>query len=367
MMIQPAMAHNGASLMPGLAELLQQLLADRGIATLPPQQSSRAAGIGQALDLGSCQSGAHHAGMSAAAAQGSAGPRADVQRSSKRGKASAASAAASGKGPTPPPPATPDPSGVQAASPLQVAAPPQPPAAEPHPLAAAQQLCAAVAPQPQPAAAQQPPAAALSHPQPASQLHADAKVFTPRSSAAAAAAAATAGLAGATGGAVEARGHAGCSALCEVVAEADGRPISPPPSPCSLVAVARPLSPVPALQQSRHSTPSTAHVSALVLQQAAEAAAVAQVECSCSGGCGSCSSSTCGGSFAPAHPACRVSFDGVPLKQGVRCSISSELEELAGWLLPVVGRRSHALVQSSVEAHPITFRPLPLMQWPLMR
>lgn len=316
----------------------------------------------RALDMGSSQSGTHHAGMSAAAAQGSAGPRADVQRSSKRGKAPAASAAASGKGPTPPPPATPDPSGVQAASPLQVAAPPQPPAAEPHPLAAAQQLCAAVAPQPQPAAAQQPPAAALSHPQPASQLHADAKVFTPRS--AAAAAAATAGLAGATGGAVEARGHAGCSALCEVVAEADGRPISPPPSPCSLVAVARPLSPVPALQQSRHSTPSTAHVSALVLQQAAEAAAVAQAECSCSGGCGSCSSSTCGGSFAPAHPACRVSFDGVPLKQGVRCSISSELEELAGWLLP---GRSHALVQSSVEAHPITFRPLPLMQWPLMR
>lgn len=326
LMVQAAGARNGASLLPGLGELLQQLIAARAAGALPVQNGSSAAGHSLPLAVGHSLPSAYSASAMAAAAQGLAGPQVEAQRGGRTGKASTAAAAGgSRRGPPPTPPGTPDPSALQPEPELPCAAGTQTCGAPPQPLAADAQLCAA--PPPPPPAAVQHPATVSSHSQPASQLHADAKVFTPCS--AAAAAAAGVAVAEPAASAAQPYGHDGGFWLGQadwpVARETSSGPHSPPPSPCSPLAAVQPPSPASACQQGRHAAPSAAYASALVLQAAA---AASQAQFSCGTGTGGGVGQL--GSCAPDHPTSSPSCSGVPLKQGVHCSISSKCSWLAG-------------------------------------
>lgn len=324
------MPRNGPTLLPGLGELLQQLLAARAAGALPVQNGTTTAGHGMPLGLAGSLPSAYAAGSVAAAAapHGLASPRAEAQRSDRRRTLPAALDAGGSRGPPPPPPpCTPSLPGTQMAPSVPFTAGPQLRTASLQPPAAAPQVCAMAPslppPQPQPqqqhVTAHQQQAAAPHHAQAVSQLHADAKVFTPRSAAAADATASAVAGAGSHGGPCI---HEGSFALCHTARDIETGLRSPPPSPCSPVAAARPLSSVPAQQEGGHAAAGTAY--AVVLQAAA---AAAQTQFSCpSGGCDQT------GGCAPSHPT-TASSCGVPLKQDVHCSISSECLMLnTSWL-----------------------------------
>lgn len=194
------------------------------------------------------------------------------------------------------------------------------------PLVAGSRVSAAFTAPPTP----EPPVAEAASPQQsqaARQLHADAAVFTPRAAAAAAAAAAACAADVYDGSAAD--GPAG---------EAGAAPCSPPPSPCSPSAA--PLGKPAGGPGPRGLAPGAP----------GPISAAASVGPSSSSG-----SLSHMGIFAPTSPASCANSAGVPLKQGVQCSISREWADLL--LLPLRQRPCSWSARASCELNASPARP----------